>query len=498
MTMFGEGSAIALADNGQAKCVGQFAKQVGSKVLFSRKSLLDILRRNCSFPDTNRVILWRFILQLPNNEDIFRSYSHERIHPGVRDLPDRLPMKFNSVLQRLMRLLSTLVYWHPLAECDWLPSLVFPFLQICGRDSIVAFEMVATILCNWCTEWLHFIPNPPITILSRIDHIAQENGGEAPLSVAWPVLRSFCGEIASTKAELMILDNILCAKPVFIEYVVAAYALMKDPVIDEISVLPFLKKAEQLYLKDIQKQSINDAQFNPLPVGHYPVLVIVKKSPMWRENELRRIRAEADATKQQMELRAHIDSESAKIDRHRQKWMGERKVLKMIEEEQMAEYRRVSKQTMQQDVVRESKAIEARRRALTERKIKAMGEIAEWRNDCQKTRLEMEKQMDSTRETWKSWLDLKEQLGALEKEEVDVDMELLTQRQTVQEQETEEHDRLTEKVASEESELLKDVLATNERLEQDVLAKREILEKARARQAGGEHSRQESRHKSES
>jgi hypothetical protein len=219
---------------------------------------------------------------------------------------------------------------------------------------------------------------------------------------------------------------------------------------------------------------------------------------MWRENELRRIRAEADATKQQIELCAHIDAESAKIQRQRHKWMGERKALKMIEEQQMAEYRRVAKQTMLQEVVRERKAIEARRQALTERKIKEMGEIAEWRNDCQKIRLEVERQMDSTRETWKSWIDLKEQAGAVEKEEIDVDLELLAQRETLTELEIEEHQRLTEKVASEESELLKDVLATNARLEQEVQAKRAVLEKARARQAAAGQKTQESRHKSES
>jgi hypothetical protein len=52
----------------------------------------------------------------------------------------------------------------------------------------------------------------------------------------------------------MILDHILCTKPVFIEYVVAAYALMKDAVIDEVNVLPFLKKAEKLDLKDMKNK----------------------------------------------------------------------------------------------------------------------------------------------------------------------------------------------------------------------------------------------------
>ena len=54
--MFGEGAAIASADDVTRNCVGELAKQLGSKVLVSRKSLLDILRRNCAFPDANRVI----------------------------------------------------------------------------------------------------------------------------------------------------------------------------------------------------------------------------------------------------------------------------------------------------------------------------------------------------------------------------------------------------------------------------------------------------------
>jgi hypothetical protein len=193
--------------------------------------------------------------------------------------------------------------------------MVFPFLQVCGRDSLIAFEITATILCNWCTEWFLFIPNPPITVLSRIEHIAQSNGAEAPLSLVWPVLRSFCGEVATTNAALMVLDHVLCAKPVFLEYVVAAYAVLRLIIIDEQNVVKLLRKAEQMYFKDMKKEVINNAKFTPLPIGHYPVLVIVQKSPRWRETELQRIRQEAEETKQRIELAQQIERDTTRINR---------------------------------------------------------------------------------------------------------------------------------------------------------------------------------------
>jgi hypothetical protein len=489
--IFGEGSAMSLVNDEPDHTLGALAKQIGSKTLVNRQSLLNILRANLGFPDTNRVMLWRFLLRLPMNNDIYKSLATSPIHADIRDLPTRLPIRFTSVLRRLMRLLSALSYWHPpLAECDWLPSLAFPFLQTCGRDSLVTFEFVATVLCNWCTEWLYFVPNPPITILSRIDHIAQEYGGSAPLQLAWPVLRSFCGEVATTKAAQMIIDHILAARPLFIEYVVAAYALMKTPVIDEQNVAGMLKRAEQMYIRDAKRGPVNETVFAPLPIGHYPVLAIVRKAPMWREMELQRIREEAEVTRQHMELQVQIEKESDRINRQRHKWIGERSFLAIIENEQMDEFRRIQKQTMLRENRDERRALDKRRQDMETRRIAETSAITAWKNDCERIRHELQASVAVSKDTWQNWIDRKEEEAALDRDEVDMEVELLRMRGDVQAHELDTHGRFLQEAAGEESKLVADALGRHRQLEEEKTRMREALEAQRLQQGEDFRARQ--------
>jgi hypothetical protein len=49
----------------------------------------------------------------------------------------------------------------------------------------------------------------------------------------------------------------------------------------------------------MSKTGVSDIKFTPLPVDHYPALVIVQKSPTWQGIH----KPEAEETKQQLELR---------------------------------------------------------------------------------------------------------------------------------------------------------------------------------------------------
>ena len=482
--IFGEGSAIWQCGQNKEHEVGKLADRISSKALVNRQALTNILVENFSFPDQNRVILWRFLLQLPMNKDAYNIVSHQDIHKGVKAMMRHLPIKFSVIGNRMTRILSSLSYWHPpLAECDWLPALVFPFIQVCGRDSLIAFEIIATVLTNWCSEWLHFVPNPPITILSRIDHIARKNGGEAPLAVAWPVLRSFFGEVATTKAALMILDNILASKPVFIEYMVAAYAVTKDKIIDELNVVPFLKKARQMYRKDMKTEKMSNTPFQPLPKGYYPVMVIVQKSPMWREKELERIRTEAADLKQMMDLSEQIEKESDRINRHRKNWMEERKILKLIEQEQMAEFRRIEKQTICHETKAELRAMEEKKKQMEQRRVVEMAALGEWVNDCDHVRQEIEESIESTKKKWQKWLDLKEQGAAMAREEVESEIDLIQQRADAQKREIEQYQSLMDRAAREEEATLANVVTRSKKMDEEKFALKERMEQTRARHA---------------
>ena len=226
--MFSEGSSIAIATEDSDHFVAQLALQISAKELLNKRTLVSIVSRHYHYPEEHRVVIWRYLFRLPMNEKKYALYSTQPVHPSIRNLPITLPVRYSMIANRLTRILSSLCYWHPpLGECDWLPALVFPFLRIFERDSVISFEFIVTIITNWCSEWLHFVPNPPLTIISRIDRIARSFGGEAPISVAWPALRSLFGEVATTETALMLFDNIISARPVFLEYLVASFALIQ-------------------------------------------------------------------------------------------------------------------------------------------------------------------------------------------------------------------------------------------------------------------------------
>lgn len=483
MDLFGEGSAIYSVDEEDTHRVAVLAKKINAKTIPNKTALINILKENLEFPSVHREVLWRYIFRIPMNRAKFMTMAKQPINPKIRTLPNRLPMKFSVISQRLVRLLSNLAYWHPpLAECDWLPALVFPFLQVFTRDSMITFEIVATVIVNWCHDWLHFVPNPPITILSRIDRIAHDNGGEAPLNVAWPVLRSFFGEVSTTKACLMILDNIICARPVFIEYLVACYAISSFEIIDELNVVSFIKRAKRMYRKD-WKQNPNQDSFHPLPTGFYPIMTIIQKSPMWREKELQRIRDEAEAIQQQEEIANEIKREQVKIDRQRKNWLREREVLKIVEQDQMIEFRRREKQRLMEENIEEGKEITQKRFQIQKRKIEEENALKEWKNECDRVRIEMQKTLDARKIVWEQFMQKKEESSLLTREEMDIEMQLLEDRESAFNEELDMHTKTLERLVKEEQLMLQKALKRSQEVDDERNELREVIEKARRKQA---------------
>lgn len=481
--MFGEGSAIGTVTDDQNHMVAQLGKQIGAKSLFNKEILIELVEKKYSLPEKHRPLMWRYILRLPMNNEQYTTLASQPIHPTIRTLPNKLPIKFSAVSHRLMRILSALVYWHPpLAECDWLPALVYPFLVIFGRDKLATFEVIMTVITTWCSEWLHFIPNPPITIVSRIDKIAKKYGGEAPLNVAWPALRSFCCEVASTEVAKMLLDNILSSKPVFIEYLVASYALLKPgSIIDEFNYKFVINRARKMFEKDADK-SPNQNVFAPLPHGYYPILPIVEKSQMWREKELERIRSEAAQRKQEAALVKEIEQESTRIEMQRRSWMAERTFLRDIEGVQMDEFRRREKEQLMRENLQEEKQLKEREERMKARKIEEQNAITEWENEMKGIKDETESVVQIRKENWKRWLDLKEEAAKVATDEVDMELNLLQERERVFGSQLQAHKDTMEDAGKMENQILGDAIRRSQELEDKKNDLRQTLERARRKQ----------------
>lgn len=91
------------------------------------------------------------------------------VHPAFADLGARYPIKSGKLLRVLQRCLSALAHWSPLfGEADYLPLLAFPFVAQFENNALHAFEMLATVLTNWCASWFEFFPNPPLNVLAMV------------------------------------------------------------------------------------------------------------------------------------------------------------------------------------------------------------------------------------------------------------------------------------------------------------------------------------------
>jgi hypothetical protein len=124
---------------------------------------------------------------------------------------------------------------------------------------------------------------------------------------------------------------------------------------------------------------------------------------------------------------------------------------------------------------------------LIEWKIAELAKIAEWRTECERLRLEMEKAVEVNRETWSNWLELREEAAELEKEEVDTELELIQLREQAHDEELEIHGKMLNETEAEDKRLIKEALTVNERIEQESAARFETLEKTRAK--GGQKTR---------
>lgn len=180
------------------------------------------------------------------------------------------------------------------------------------------------------------------------------------MSVAWPALRSFFGEIVTTEACIIILDNILCSRPVFLEYLVVAYALRKNRRIDHLNVQTLIKHARSLFDRHFEDNP-NKAPFTPLGRGFYPVIPIIKKTHNWKQKELERIREEAEIAKTQRTLTVDIDEQEEKLTRQRHRWMWKREDLKQVEEDQIREVQRREKELLLRESGNEQKFLERSR-----------------------------------------------------------------------------------------------------------------------------------------
>lgn len=200
-----------------------------------RNKLMDIVQQFGEYPQKYRMFIWKQLLQLPENREGHLLLEKEP-HEAWRDIHMRYPLKSRKLLRALEKCLTALSNWTPLfSEVTYLPELIFPFIKLYQNNTLLAFEVSASVLYNWCSNWFHYFPNPPINILSYVENLLAHhdsklleyllNFGITSQVYAWPLMRTSLSEVFDKEEWLQIWDNLFSQPPGFYLYFITAFLI---------------------------------------------------------------------------------------------------------------------------------------------------------------------------------------------------------------------------------------------------------------------------------
>ncbi|XP_074057667.1 TBC1 domain family member 31 isoform X2 [Macrotis lagotis] len=285
-----------------------------------KKSLQMLLRGYGEYPTKYRMFIWRSLLQLPENYSAFNSLLDKGTHCAFLNIHEKYPIKSRKLLRILQRTMSALAHWSAIfGDTPYLPLLAFPFVKLFQNNQLVCFEVIATLIINWCQHWFEYFPNPPINILSMIENLLAHhdkellqhymNCGVTAQLYAWPLLETVFSEVLTREEWLRVFDNVFSNHPSFLLMIVVAYNICcKSPLLNcnhkddfeyffhhrnnlDISVV--IQEAYRLMLctpADIHPETMLD-DFVPLTKSQYPVFNKYPKFIVdYQTQELERIR----------------------------------------------------------------------------------------------------------------------------------------------------------------------------------------------------------------
>lgn len=171
--------------------------------------LQSLLKTFGEYPDRYRLLIWRFLMRLPENRESFRNLVAKGVHPAFADLHERYPIQNMRLFQRLRRVLSALAHWSPVfGELPYLPALAFPFVKLFERDDLSAMEAIMTVFLNWGAGWVDTYPHAPMQVLGAVDGLLAYHDpalakhlrdcGTTAQDYAWTLMRSLFTEVLTT------------------------------------------------------------------------------------------------------------------------------------------------------------------------------------------------------------------------------------------------------------------------------------------------------------
>ena len=312
------------------------------------------------FPEKYRMLIWRFLLQVPENRDAFESLRKRGLHSNYKMFRKKYPMKSERISRSMEIVMSAMAHWSSIFEdADMVPCLVFPFVKVYKNDTFACFEVLVSILNNWCEKWWEFYPNPPVQALDIIEDLLQHHDKGllqffrrnqiSSQIYAWPLLSSFFSDVLCQKDWFVAWDHILLNEIDFIFYFTVAFLKSMRGQIFQINRSSDLKSfSQQNAACDIKKvvqlaylvAETTPSQLKPrvpkfksLVKGHYPVF---NKYPEHIVNYQKKLRERIKLEEEELIKKKIISAELAKytetLQQDRKTWAhAEERKTKMLE-----------------------------------------------------------------------------------------------------------------------------------------------------------------------
>ncbi|XP_031408774.1 TBC1 domain family member 31 isoform X2 [Meleagris gallopavo] len=368
----------------------------------NKKRLQALLKGYGEYPAKYRMFVWRSLLQLPENHLAFSSLIDKGTHSAFVNIQNEYPIKSRKLLRVLQRTLSALAHWSAIfGETPYIPLLAFPFVKLFQNNQLICFEVVATVVVNFCQHWFEYFPNPPVNILSMMENILAHHDRELlqhliKYSVtsqvyAWPLLETLFSEVLTREEWLKVFDNIFSNHPSYFLMIVVAYIICsRAPLLlcnqsqdfeyffhhrNNLDINAVIKQAYHLMETtppDIHPQRVLD-DFMPLTKGQYPVFNKYPKFVVdYQTRERERIRQDEIEYLRERQLMHELEAKAQERKAEDEAFYRKQELLreaeeqrrKMVleEEEKLAERRRRLAAVRRELKVKELQFLDASRR----------------------------------------------------------------------------------------------------------------------------------------
>jgi len=366
----------------------QLPKSNAKEMALNFEKLRRLLLTHGEYPEKYRTLVWRFVVSLPENNDVFSNLLMKGPHLSTEGLHKRFPITDGRLFRRLCKVLSALAHYSPIFACsDSVPELAFPFLKVYGSDFVSIFETVVTFYRNWGREWLDVVPNAPTGVLDMVEHILEENDPGlldhfrshkiSAEGYAWTPLKAVFSHNFSKQQWSKLMDHVLTMPPIFLYYFAVAYlsyfrrTLLTMESDEDFNfffqhespcdINKIIQKAYDL-LQRTELKFPNYKRFEKLPASFYPVM---SKFP-------------TQIVRPQLSSRDRILKEEKKLLQRKQRFVEEEKSRLQTGDESMSQMRlnaalKEADDRLQQDMREREEELVKRRTDLINRRLQEKG-----------------------------------------------------------------------------------------------------------------------------